>query len=112
MESLQEPLGSELLEWAITDLNAGRGEAISAALAEVHPSEVANLLESLPPQYRQALWKAVPAELTAEVLTHLHDEVRAGIIDDMPHAELLAAAEEMAAEDLADVVAELPAEIT
>ncbi len=112
MEVLHETLGKELLDWAVADLDAGRSDALSDALSEIHPSEVANLLEALPSEYRQALWKTVPAEHTAEVLTHLHDEVRAGIIDVMPHSEFVAAAVEMAAEDLADVVEELPEDIT
>ncbi len=112
MEALQETLGSEVIGWVIADLEAGRQGALSDALLEIHPSEIAIILESLPADFRQAVWKVVPAEHKSDVLTYLHDEVRAGIIDEMPHAELVAAAEEMAAEDLAHVFEELPEDRT
>ncbi len=112
MENPNEQAGKELLDWVVSDLAAGREEALQTALEEVHPAEAANLLESLPPEQRSALWDAVPVEQEAEILACLRDEARATIIDEMDHSELVAAAESMDVEDLADVIEELPVDRT
>jgi magnesium transporter len=78
----------------------------------VHPAELADLLESLPLDHRSALWDAIPSEQEGEILTNLHDEARSSIIDEMDHAELVAAAGSMDAEDLAVVLEELPGDLT
>jgi magnesium transporter len=112
MESLGEQPGKELLDWTLADLAAGRTDEMRSALEELHPAEIANLLESLPPHQRRALWAAIPSDQEGLILPLLHDEVRGGIIDEMDHSELVAAAEVMEAEDLAVVIEELPEDLT
>jgi magnesium transporter len=96
------------VDWALNDLAAGRIQALSNALSDMHPAEVADLLEAMPREQRSALWVAVPVEQAAEVLTYLHDEARVGIIEEMDDEELAAAAGRMDVEDLASVIEELP----
>jgi len=112
MESTIEQPANEYLEWALADLAAGRIDELRWALEEMHPAEVANLLESLPPEQRHRLWEAVAQEQEGEILPHLHDEARAGIIDEMDHGSLVSAAEAMDVEDLAQVLEELPQDLT
>lgn len=97
-----------MLQQVMAGLDAGDQAAVAAALEEAHPAEVADLLESLPPEPRSELWQAVPTELEGEVLTHLHDEARASVIEEMEAGELVAAAGSMAPEDLAEIIVELP----
>lgn len=92
----------------VADLEAVNQEAVSQKLEEAHPAEVASLLEALPPEQRSELWETVPTEQGAEVLTYLHEEARASIIDEMDEGELIAAAGTMAPEDLAELIDELP----
>ncbi|OQX35090.1 MAG: magnesium transporter [Candidatus Sedimenticola endophacoides] len=103
-----ETTSAELLEQVVADLEAGNQEAVSQKLEEAHPAEVASLLEALPPEQRSELWEKVPTEQGAEVLTYLHEEARASIIDEMDEGELIAAAGTMAPEDLAELIDELP----
>lgn len=98
----------ELLSQIIADLDAGNHESIKTTLEETHPSVVANLMESLPKDHRNELWEAVPEHQEAEILTHLHDDVRDSVINTMAEGELLAAAESMAPEDLAEIIDDLP----
>jgi magnesium transporter len=98
----------DLLTLIVADLDAGNRETIKAALEEAHASEVANLIESLPPEKRSELWEAVPEDKEADVLTYLHDEARDSVIDDMEEDELIAAAGSMAPEDLAEIFIDLP----
>ena len=108
IELATETRAADLLDQVMAELEAGNQETITQKLEEVHPAEVANLLEAMPPEQRSELWETVPADQEAEVLTYLHDEVRASIIGEMEEGELIAAAESMAPEDLAEIIDELP----
>jgi magnesium transporter len=112
MENPNEQAGTELLQQVLIELEAGRQDELRSTLEEVHPAELADLLESLPLDHRSALWDAIPSEQEGEILTNLHDEARSSIIDEMDHAELVAAAGSMDAEDLAVVLEELPGDLT
>lgn len=108
--TLDEPSQPGLLEKIVADLDAGNIETITTTLEETHPSVVANLIESLPQEQRNDLWEAVPEHQEAEILTHLHDDVRDSVINLMEGNALLAAAEAMAPEDLAEIIEDLPQE--
>ncbi len=112
MEPVEEQTTSELLDTIVLDIESERHEELRSKLDEFHPAETANLLESLPPEERKVLWDAVPVEHEGEVLTYMHDEARATIIDEMDHAELVAAAGNMDASDLAYVLEELPDKVS
>lgn len=98
----------DLLTQVIADLDAGNSETISTTLEEAHPATVANLIESLPREHRDDLWEALPEHKEAEVLTYLHDHARDRVIGGMDEESLIAAAESMAPEDLAEIIVDLP----
>jgi len=88
-------------------LRAGR------MLKTLQAAEVAHLLESLPLEQRELLWALVKERGDeGEVLLHVTDEVREGLINDMEPAQLIAATEGLATDDLADLVKDLPHAIT
>src|SRR5690606_31765604 len=72
------------------------------------PSEIARLLESLPPRERALVWEMVDPEQEGDVLVELAEEVRDGLISGMDTERLIAATEGMEIDDLADLVADLP----
>lgn len=78
----------------------------------LHPAEIALLLESLPPAQREIVWEFVDPELEGEVLVETSDNVRQALIDGMEAEELVAAAEGMEVDDLADLVGDLPEAVT
>ena len=90
----------------------GAPEQLAAIVAELHPSEVALLIESLPPEKRQIVWNFTNADDEGDVLLELNDEVRTGLLESITAAEVLAATEGMELDDLADLVADLPQDIT
>ncbi len=110
IETLDESSQPGLLEKIVADLDAGNHETLKTTLEETHPSVVANLIESLPQEHRNELWEAVPEHQEAEILTYLHDDARDSVINIMEGDELLAAAEAMAPEDLAEIIDDLPQE--
>ena len=104
--------------------DSSRREALRALLAAdtrprlrrlVHslsPREAALLLESLPPARRALAWELVDEEDEGEILVELNDEVRAQVMSGMESAALVDAADGLALDDLADLVADLPEDIS
>ena len=93
-------------------LASGRLLPARRALHALAPSEIADLLESLPPRQRAIVWNMVSPEDDGEVLLHLGDDVRDELIKQMDVNELVAAAEELDIDDLADFVEHLPETVT
>ncbi len=91
-----------------TALASGRLVNIRRMVNELYPAEIAHLLESLHPSERELVWELVEPEKDGEVLTYVNDDVRAKLIRQMAPAELVAAAETMETDDLADLLQDLP----
>jgi len=89
-------------------LREGSWRGAARMVAAMHPAEIANLIESLPPAQREVVWNFVEPEVEGDVLVELSDEVRQAFIEGMDAEELMAAAEEMELDDLADLVGDLP----
>jgi len=89
-------------------LESGTLSNIRLMLNGLHPAEIAHLLESLPADSRMIAWEMVAAEHEGDVLLHLSDGVRAGLIREMEPHELLAASEGLETDDLADFLQDLP----
>ena len=89
-------------------LGSGRLGPVRRLVNSLSPAEIGNLLESLPPAKRNVVWGLVDPEDDGEVLLHVGEEVREGLIADMDPDELVAAAETLDIDDLADLVEDLP----
>ncbi len=86
-------------------------DKIESTLLEMHPAEIAHLLESLPSDQRKIIWPHVPVEAEGEVLLHLNDNVRAAFIEKMDPEALVAATEALDEDDLADLFPEMPRDV-
>src|SRR5262245_25207834 len=93
-------------------IESGRLRPIRRMLLSLEPAEIALLLDSLPPHERELLWEAVDPDDEGEVLLHVAEEVRAGLIRGMDDEELVAAAGSMELDDLADLIGDLPETVT
>ncbi|MBA1262549.1 magnesium transporter [Stutzerimonas sp. NM35] len=80
-------------------------------LEALHPADVAHILEALPLDDRLTVWQLVKSERDGDILLEVSDAVRETLIADMDDHELLAAAKEMDADELADLAAELPRDV-
>lgn len=89
-------------------LDSGRLGPVRRLVNTLSPAEIGNLLESLPPAQRTVVWGLVDPEDDGEVLLHVGDEVREGLIADMDPDEIVAAVEDLDIDDLADLVEDLP----
>jgi magnesium transporter len=80
-------------------------------LDDLHSADVAHILEALPLDDRLTIWQLVKAERDGDILLEVSDAVRETLIADMEDHEILAAAKEMDADELADLASELPRDV-
>ena len=80
-------------------------------LDELHPADVASILEALPLQQRLVVWDLVKAERDGEILLEVSDAVRETLIAHMDKHELVAATEQLDTDEIADLAPDLPREV-
>ncbi len=80
-------------------------------LEPMHPADIAYILEALPPDERLIAWELVKAEREGEILLEVSDAVRESLIESMGRNELVAAAETLDTDELADLAPDLPQEV-
>ncbi|MGE8333228.1 MAG: magnesium transporter, partial [Pseudomonas putida] len=80
-------------------------------LDDLHPADIAYILEALPLEDRLTVWQLVRSDRDGDILLEVSDSVRQSLIADMDDHELLAAAKEMDADELADLAPELPRDV-
>ncbi|MFZ0256749.1 MAG: magnesium transporter [Gammaproteobacteria bacterium] len=100
-----------LIEAARRDLSLGDKPALQQRMASLHPAEIADLIESLPAPEREQLWPFVPEAMAGEVLAHLGEIARTGLVEALRPQDIIAAAGLMETTDLAEVIDELPEDL-
>jgi magnesium transporter len=116
---LVEGLVQEQLEHAPVS-DSGRGDVVESLvtrqnkarltrkLDRLHPADIAYVLEALPLDERLYIWDLVRASRDGEILLEVSDAVRESLISSMDTQELVAAAETLDAEEIADLAPDLP----
>lgn len=84
---------------------------LRAKLDELHPADVAHILEALPLDERLFVWDLVKAERDGDILVETSDAVRESLIASMDAPELVAAAATLDAEEIAELAPDLPHEV-
>jgi len=80
-------------------------------LDALHPADIAHILESLPVEQRLIVWDLVKTEREGEILLEVSDAVRETLIAEMDEKELVAAAETLDTDEIADLAPDLPREV-
>ena len=80
-------------------------------LEQLHPADVAYVLEALPLDERLAVWDLVKADRDGEILLEVSDAVRETLIAHMETKELVAATEQLDTDEIADLAPDLPREV-
>ena len=80
-------------------------------LDQLHPADVAYVLEALPLAERLAVWDLVKAERDGEILLEVSDAVRETLIANMETRELVAATGQLDTDEIADLAPDLPREV-
>lgn len=100
-----------LVEAARQNLAADDMPALQQLVAALHPAEIADLIESLPAPEREQLWPFLPEGMAGEVLAHLGEIARTGLVETLHPQDIIAAAGLMETADLAEVIDELPEQL-
>jgi magnesium transporter len=84
---------------------------IHGMLSEMHPAEIANILESLPTDTRQTVWGLVTPSDKGDILVYLNENLQSTLINNMDSDELLEATEGLETDDLADLLPNMPEDV-
>jgi magnesium transporter len=104
----QEMPRHELVESLVHKQNLAE---LQKKLDKLHPADVAYILEALPLEERLVVWDLVKAERDGEILLEVSDSVRETLIESMDSHELVAAAEQLDTDEIADLVPDLPQDV-
>jgi len=80
-------------------------------LNKLHPAQLANLLESLPENKRQKVWKLVSHSLKGEILLEVHGEVARKLIALSSNQELIDALFNLQTDELIDLEHKIPKDV-
>ena len=94
------------------DLEKERSIGIRSKLSSLSPYEIARLLEAMEPRNREILWRMVDQEDEGEVLKELVEDIRQNFINEMDTNQIIAATQDLELDDLADILSDLPNQIT
>jgi len=89
-------------------LDTGRLGPVRRMVNSLSPAEIGNLLESLPQAKRNVVWGLIDPEDGGEVLVHVGEDVRESLLAEMDPDEIVAAAETLDIDDLAELIEDLP----
>ena len=98
----------ECLQNLMIALEASNHEEAKDQLKDLHPGEIALLLEAIKPKDRTVIWPGIGTSIQGEVLKEVNEDVQSQLIDEMSVDALVKATEKLDTDDLADIVPNLP----
>ena len=101
------------LENIVMMTGLGRYDDVRQLLTDVHPADIAELLDQLDePRIRQRVFGLLPPEAASAVLSLISPAVRDELVTNLSDRELAGLVEELDTDDAADLLETLPAERT
>ena len=94
-----DPLGSTIASVRLRVPHAG--------LSELHPADLATIIDQLTPRDRADIMNSLDDETAAEALEELEPETRADLLEDLEPGRVADLLEEMSPDEAADAVADL-----
>ena len=80
-------------------------------LEQLHPSEIADVMEGLPGKARATIWNLIKPEIEGDVLSELQDAVRTELLGNMHPYEVAKATKDLDTDDVADIIQDLPEDL-
>jgi magnesium transporter len=90
------------------DLRQVKLSVTHTRLHELHPADVADVLEQLTPAQRAKVFEHLDNDQAAEAISELEDELQADVIEDLDSERAADVLEIMDPDDAADIVGDLP----
>ncbi|HXG35108.1 MAG TPA: CBS domain-containing protein [Bryobacteraceae bacterium] len=113
---LQSPIPPNSIPWQfcnIVEADPQRRLRLNIShelLAKMHPADLADIVEELSPEDREAIIETLDSEVAAEALSEVEPEIQARILESLEAEKAAEIIEEMAPDQAADVLAELEEE--
>ena len=107
----QQHKDTEVIDRLYESLHEDKLDVARESLETLHPSEIADALESLPGKERELLWDLVSPEIEGEVISELQATVRTELLGQMQPHEVAEVTRDLDTDDVADIIQELPDEI-
>jgi magnesium transporter len=76
-------------------------------LEDMHPADLADIVENLSPDDREAIFENIDSEVAADALSEVDPDIQASILESLETETAADIVEEMAPDEAADVLAEL-----
>ncbi|PCH69663.1 MAG: magnesium transporter [Bacteroidetes bacterium] len=109
---MQFELDKEFVNRISEAVKEQRAEEISNQLADLHPSDTSEVMDQLNFEEASYVFKLLDTEVAVEILADLDEDVRIKLLSTFSPEEIAQPfIEEMASDDAADIVNELPVEL-
>ena len=116
MRRLQKPISPNSIRWEYCNIvepdpqRRLRLNITHQALERMHPADLADIVEDLSPEDREAIIETIDAEVAADALSEMDPEVQASILESLETERAAEIIEEMAPDEAAHALAELEEE--
>ena len=116
LEALSRRFAAKGIPWQFVDMievDPARRVKLRIAyerLADMHPSDLADILEDLPPAEREAVFTSLDEEVAAETLEEVEPRMQKALLEKLDEEKIADIVEEMDPGAAADLLAELPEE--
>lgn len=113
---LQAPIPPNSIRWEVCDIlepdpqRRLRLNLSTERLEKMHPADLADIVEELSPEDREAIFETMDSEAAAEALSEVEPEIQASILESLEAEKAAEIVEEMSPDEAADVLAELEKE--
>lgn len=114
VDAISQRFAASVIPWDFVDLidpsRRVRLKVDQDRLAQMHPSDIADILEDLAPPERQALFTSLDEEVAAETLEEVEPKLQKSLLAPLDSSQVADIVEEMDPGAAADLLAELPEE--
>ena len=118
LKPLLQRIPPRLIPWEFVDLietDPARRVKLKISherLASLHPADIADIVEELAPDEREAVFETLDQEVAAEALEEVEPKVQKSIVESLDSERAAEIVEEMDPDAAADLLADLPEERT
>src|SRR5216684_3045434 len=118
LRALLDKIPHRVIPWQFVDLietDPSRRVKLKIAyegLSRMHPADIADIVEDLPPAEREAVFETIDEEVAAETLEELDPDIQRAVVDSLDRDRVADIVEEMDPDAAADLLGELPDEQT
>jgi len=113
LRALLERIPPRVIPWQFVDLletDPARRVKLKIAykgLAQLHPADIADIVEDLPPAEREAVFETIDEEVAAEALEEIDPDIQVSIVESLDKDRVADIVEEMDPDAAADLLGEL-----